>query len=71
MKSKLLKLDAPYNVIYAGGLVGRHIATMVTWKEDEEGDMIDTVSYPVIDMGEEYPAGKMVLTRNILPARWC
>ncbi len=73
MKSKLLKLDAPYNVIYAGGLVGRHIATMVTWKEDEEGEMIDTVSYPVIDMGEEYPAGKMVLTdlddcRTLCPA---
>lgn len=62
MKSKLLKLDAPYNVIYAGGLVGRHIATMVTWKEDEEGEVIATVSYPVIDMGEEYAAGKMVLT---------
>ena len=73
MKSKLLKLDAPYSVIYAGGLVGRHIATMVTWKEDEEGEMIDTVSYPVIDMGEEYPAGKMVLTdlddcRTLCPA---
>ena len=25
MKSKLLKLDAPYNVIYAGGFVGRHV----------------------------------------------
>ena len=61
MKSKLLKLDAPYQVIYAGGLVGRHIATMVTWTEDEQGEMVDTVSYPVIDQGEEYPAGKMVM----------
>lgn len=61
MKSKLLKLDPPYNVIYADGLVGRHIATLVTWKEDEDGEMIDTVSHPVIDMGEEYPAGKMVM----------
>ena len=34
MKSKLLKLDAPYNVIYAGGYVGRHVAKLVTWKED-------------------------------------
>ena len=25
MKSKLLKLDAPYNVIYAGVFVGRHV----------------------------------------------
>ena len=61
MKSKMLKLDAPYQVIYAGGLVGRHIATMVTWTEDEQGEMVDTVSYPVIDQGEEYPAGKMVM----------
>ncbi len=62
MKSQLLKLDAPYSVIYAGGYVGRHIATLLTWKEDEEGEMVDTVSYPVIDMGEEYPGGKMVMT---------
>ncbi|MCR5849218.1 MAG: hypothetical protein K6G92_00710 [Bacteroidaceae bacterium] len=61
MKSKLLKLDAPYNVIYAGGYVGRHIATLVTWTEDEDGDMIDTVSHPIIDRGEEYPAGKLVM----------
>ncbi|MCR5818543.1 MAG: hypothetical protein K6F89_05560 [Prevotella sp.] len=62
MKSQLLKLDAPYHVIYAGGLVGRHIATMVTWTEDESGEMVDTVSYPIIDQGEEFPAGKMVMT---------
>jgi hypothetical protein len=62
MKSQLLKLDAPYQVIYAGGLVGRHIATMVTWTEDESGEMMDTVSYPIIDQGEEFPAGKMVMT---------
>ena len=61
MKSQLLKLDAPYQVIYAGGLVGLHIATMVTWTEDENGEMTDTVSYPVIDRGEEYPAGKMAM----------
>ena len=61
MKSQLLKLDAPYQVIYAGGFVGLHIATMVTWTEDENGEMTDTVSYPIIDRGEEYPAGKMVM----------
>lgn len=61
MKSKMLKLDAPYNVIYAGGCVGRHIATLVTWKEDEYEDMTSTVSYPVLDMGEEYAAGKLVM----------
>ena len=60
MKSQLLKLNEPYQVIYAGGYVGRHIATLVTWKEDEEGDLEDTESYPVLDLGEEYPAGKLV-----------
>ena len=73
MKSKLLKLDAPYNVIYADGLVGRHIATLVTWKENEDGEMIDTESYPIIDKGEEYVAGKMVMVdlddcRTLCPA---
>ncbi len=61
MKSQLLKLDAPYNVIYAGGFVGRHVATLVTWTEDENGEMMDTVSYPVIDRGEEYSVGKLVM----------
>ena len=60
MKSELLKLDAPYHVIYAGGYVGRHIATLVTWKEDNDGDVVDSESYPILDLGEEYPAGKMV-----------
>ena len=36
MKSQLLKLEAPYNVIYAGGKVGRHIATLMVWNDDEE-----------------------------------
>ena len=61
MKSEILKLDAPYNVIYAGGFVGRHIATLLTWSEDEDGEFVDTVSYPIIDRGEEYPAGKLVM----------
>jgi hypothetical protein len=57
----MLKLDAPYNVIYAGGLIGRHIATLVTWTEDdEEQTIVDSVSYPVIDMEDEYPGGKLV-----------
>ena len=73
MKSKLLKLDAPYNVIYAGGYVGRHVATLITWKENEDDEMIDTISYPIIDMGEEYAAGKMVMVdlddcRTLCPA---
>ena len=62
MESKLLKLDKPYNVIYAGGKVGRHIATLMVWNEvnDEDGlGIMDAVSYPVIDEGEEFPAGTL------------
>lgn len=59
-QTQLLKLDAPYQVILAGGYVGDHIATLVTWTEDKDGELLETESYPVLDMGEEYPAGKMV-----------
>ena len=59
MNSKLLKLDAPYNVIYAGGRVGRHIATLMVWDDDEEMGIMDAVSYPVIDEGREFPAGTL------------
>lgn len=62
MNSKLLKLNAPYNVIYAGGKVGRHIATLMVWNADEQaaGGIMDSASYPVIDEGEEFPAGTLV-----------
>ena len=61
MNSKLMKLDAPYNVIYAGGRVGRHIATQMVWNDDDDaaGGIIDAASYPVIDEGEEFPAGTL------------
>lgn len=61
MNSKLLKLDAPYNVIYAGGRVGRHVATLMVWNDDAEmaGGITDAASYPVIDEGEEFPAGTL------------
>ena len=61
MKSQLLKLEAPYNVIYAGDKVGRHIATLMVWNDDEEalGGIMDAASYPVIDEGEEFPAGTL------------
>ena len=61
MNSKLMKLDAPYSVIYAGGRVGRHIATLMVWNDDEDaaGGIMDCASYPVIDEGEEFPAGTL------------
>jgi hypothetical protein len=62
MNSKLIRLDAPYNVIYAGGKVGRHIATLMVWNDDEEavGSIMDAASYPVIDEGVEIPAGTLI-----------
>ena len=62
MNSKLLKLNEPYNVIYAAGKIGRHIATLLTWADDpdNEGEVIGAHQYPVIDQGEEFPAGTLV-----------
>lgn len=62
MNSKILKLDAPYNVIYAGGKIGRHIATLMTWEDDAEGgaNVFEAKQYPIIDQGEECPAGTLV-----------
>ena len=59
MNSKILKMDAPYNVIYAGGKIGRHMATLMTWSDDEEGGIMNAASYPIIDEGEEFPAGTL------------
>lgn len=61
MNSKLIKLDAPYNVIYAGGKIGWHLATLMVWNDDDEaaGGIMDAASYPVIDEGEEFPAGTL------------
>ena len=62
LNSKILKLDAPYNVIYAGGKVGRHIATLMTWEDDEDGGagVFEAKQYPIIDQGAECPAGTLV-----------
>ncbi len=62
METKLLKLDPPYNIIYAGGKTGRHIATLMMWEEPESGSMqlMNTASYPVIDQGDLIPQGTLV-----------
>jgi hypothetical protein len=71
MNSKLLKMDAPYSVIYAGGKVGRHMATLMVWSDDEEmaGGIMDAASYPVIDEGEEFPAGTLCDTAELHDCR--
>ena len=71
MNSKLLKMDAPYSVIYAGGKVGRHLATLMVWDDDEEmeGGIINAASYPVIDEGEEFPGGTLCDTAELHDCR--
>lgn len=58
MNSQILKLEAPYNIIYAGGRIGRHIATMTVWDDDEMG-IYNACQYPMIDEGGELAAGAL------------
>lgn len=60
MNSKILKLDAPYNIIYAGGRVGRHIATMTVWEDNDMG-IYDARQYAMIDEGGELAAGTLAV----------
>ena len=62
MQNQLLKLDPPYHIIYAGGRIGRHIATMLTWEEPERGEMAlpYSASFPVIAQGLKMPQGTLV-----------
>ena len=62
MESKLLKLDPPYHIIYAGGKTGRHVATLMMWEEPEPGSTMlpYTASYPVIAQGNQMPQGSLV-----------
>ena len=71
MNSKILKLDAPYNVIYAGGKIGRHIATLITWGDDPDGsaEIMEAHQYPIIDQGEELPAGTLVTAAELEDCR--
>jgi len=71
MNSKILKLDAPYNVIYAGGKIGRHIATLITWEDNANGsaEIFESRQYPIIDQGEEYPAGTLVTEAELEDCR--
>lgn len=58
MNSQILKLDAPYNIIYAGGRIGRHIATMTVWEDDELG-IYNARQYAMIDEGGDLAAGAL------------
>lgn len=68
MNSKILKLDAPYNIIYAGGRVGRHIATMTVWDDDDMG-IYGARQYAMIDEGGELPAGALAVEADLADCR--
>ena len=68
MNSKILKLDAPYNIIYAGGRVGRHIATMTIWEDDDMG-IYGARQYAMIDEGGELAAGALAVEADLSDCR--
>ena len=68
MNSKILKLDAPYNIIYAGGRVGRHIATMTVWEDNDMG-IYDAHQYAMIDEGGELAAGALAVEAELSDCR--
>ena len=68
MNSKILKLDAPYNIIYAGGRVGRHIATMTIWEDDDMG-IYGASQYAMIDEGGELAAGALAVEADLSDCR--
>ena len=68
MNSKILKLDAPYNIIYAGGRVGRHIATMTIWDDDDMG-IYGARQYAMIDEGGELAAGALAVEADLSDCR--
>ena len=58
MNSEILKLEAPYNIIYAGGRIGRHIATLTVWEDNDMG-IYDAHQYAMIDEGGELAGGAL------------
>ena len=68
MNSKILKLNAPYNIIYAGGRVGRHIATMTVWEDNDMG-IYDARQYAMIDEGGELAAGALAVEAYLSDCR--
>ena len=68
MNSQILKLEAPYNIIYAGGRIGRHIATMTVWEDSELG-IYEASQYPMIDEGGDLAAGALVTEAELCDCR--
>lgn len=68
MNSQILKLEAPYNIIYAGGRIGRHIATMTVWNDDDMG-IYGASQYAMLDGGGELAAGILATEAELCDCR--
>ena len=68
MNSKILKLEAPYNIIYAGGRIGKHIATLTVWKDDDMEEF-GARQYAMLDEGGELPAGALATEAELQDCR--
>jgi hypothetical protein len=79
MDRHLLKLEPPYSIIYADGMIGRHIANIICTdyiqENDPDADGLYTETYPVLDCGGLTPAGSVAAgsmvedCRVILPGK--
>ena len=68
MNNNILKLEPPYNIIYAGGRIGKHIATLTVWDDDAMG-VYGARQYPMIDEGGELPAGALACEAELQDCR--
>ena len=79
MDRHLLKLEPPYSIIYADGMIGRHIANIICTDyiqvNDPDAEGIYAETYPVLDCGGLTPAGSVAAgsivedCRVILPGK--
>lgn len=56
IQTQLLRLEPPYQVIYAGGQLAIHVATLIVTKEKDGSDYaIETHSHPVVSYWAKTP----------------
>lgn len=68
MNSKILKLDPPYNIIYAGGRIGKHIATLTIWADDDMEEF-GARQYAMLDEAGKLPAGALATEAELQDCR--
>ena len=68
IQTQLLKLDPPYQIIAAGGMVGIQLATLIVTEDKTEKDgtyAIDTHSHPVVSYSQKHGLENVVNLSNI------